>query len=69
MSANGKLLSDKDQNDVIIIFGTDDPGVCMKVSDRVLSTGNEIYLRMSMTYLPKETAELIEKELKKKIRL
>lgn len=69
LTSNGKELFDKERDSATLIFGNTDPGFSVRVSDRVLSTGNEVFLRMKTTYLAVETAELIEKELKKKIRL
>ena len=67
--SNGKELIDKEKNTVTMIFGTADPGFTMGVSNRVVSTGNEIFLRMKTVPMPLDMAKCIEKELKKKIRL
>lgn len=69
VTANGKLITDKESDTVTILFGTDDPGFEMNVADRVKSTGNDVLIRMQMTHVAMETAVLLEKELKKKIRL
>lgn len=67
--ANGKIILDKYSDYTTIMFGTDDPNIEMKVSDRVKSTGNAVMVRMQVVDLPSDMAVMIEKELKKKIRL
>lgn len=67
--ANGKILLDKEHDYVTMMFGTEDPNVELRVSDKVKSTGNAVLVRMQVVDMPTDMAVMIEKELKKKIRL
>ena len=69
ISANGKVLADDKGQSLLLIFGTDDPGFSFKLSDRVRSTENCMFVRMKITKLSEKTAETLEKELNRKIRL
>lgn len=67
--ANGKCVTDKENAMVMITFGTDDPNISIRVSDRVKSTGNAFRATLQTIFLPSEMAASLEKELRKKIRL
>lgn len=69
LSANGKCVTDKDNGTVMISFGTDDPNINIRVSDRVKSTGNAFRATLQTVFLPSDMAVSLEKELRKKIRL
>ncbi len=66
---NGRGTIDKELGVVTAAFGTDDPNIYIRVSDRVKSTGNAFVMTMQTVMLPNEMAKSLEKELKKKIRL
>lgn len=66
---NGKLTIDKEAGSVTATFGTSDPNIYIRVSDRVKSTGNAFSLTMQTVVLPEEMAKSLEKELRRKIRL
>ena len=66
---NGKAIVDKEKKTVTTSFGTKDPNISIRVSDRVKSTGNAFRVSMQTVFLPEEMAGTLEKELKKKIRL
>jgi len=66
---NGKATIDKEQGVVTAAFDTADPNIYIRVSDRVKSTGNAFTMTMQTVMLPKEMAESLSKELRKKIRL
>jgi hypothetical protein len=66
---NGKAIVDKEIRTVTTSFGTKDPNISIRVSDRVKSTGNAFRVTMQTVFLPEEMAGTLEKELKKKIRL
>lgn len=67
--ANGKCMTDKENGTVMISFGTDDPNIGIRVSDRVKSTGNAFRATLQTVFLPSDMAVSLEKELRKKIRL
>lgn len=66
---NGKAIIDKEKKMVTASFGTKDPNISIRVSDRVKSTGNAFRVTLQTVFLPEEMAGTLEKELKKKIRL
>ena len=66
---NGKTTIDKEGGVVTATFGTSDPNIYIKVSDRVKSTGNAFSVSLQTVMLPAQMAKSLEKELKKKIRL
>lgn len=66
---NGKATIDKEGGAVTAAFGTSDPNIYIKVSDRVKSTGNAFSVTLQTVMLPEQMAKSLEKELKKKIRL
>lgn len=66
---NGKAIMDKEKQTVTASFGTKDPNISIRVSDRVKSTGNAFRVTMQTVFLPEDMAGTLEKELKKKIRL
>jgi len=66
---NGRATIDKEQGIVTAAFGTADPNIYIRVSDRVKSTGNAFTVTMQTVMLPPEMAKSLEKELRKKIRL
>ena len=66
---NGKAIVDKEKKTITTSFGTKDPNISIRVSDRVKSTGNAFRVSMQTVFLPEEMAGTLEKELKKKIRL
>ncbi len=67
--ANGKTIADKNARSVTISFGTSDPNIVIRVSDRVKSTGNAFRVNMQTVFLPENMAETLVKELNKKIRI
>lgn len=67
--ANGKSIVDKEKQTITVSFGTKDPNISIRVSDRVKSTGNAFRVTMQTVFLPEDMAGTLEKELKKKIRL
>lgn len=69
LQTNGKAIVDKEKKTVTTSFGTKDPNISIRVSDRVKSTGNAFRVSMQTVFLPEEMAGTLEKELKKKIRL
>jgi len=66
---NGRTTIDKEQGIVTAAFGTADPNIYIKVSDRVKSTGNAFTAALQTVMLPAEMAKSLEKELKKRIRI
>ena len=64
-----RYFIDKEGGVVTAAFGTSDPNIYIKVSDRVKSTGNAFSVTLQTVMLPEQMAKSLEKELKKKIRL
>lgn len=67
--ANGKTVVNKEAQSVMVTFGTNDPNITIRVSDLVKSTGNALHMVIQTVFLPEDMAGMLEKELKKKIRL
>ena len=79
LQTNGKLLkgnqlhehrlSGETENELAVVFATQDPNLTIQVGNLVRSTGNQLQLSMEITSVAENMAQMLIKELKRKIRL
>jgi len=69
ITGNGKWIPGEKEDSFTMLFGSTDPGISIKVSDVVKSTGNHLVIQMQTTQIPEQMAMGVERELRKKIRL
>lgn len=67
--ANGRLISGLHENEMMAVFASEDPNITIQVGDVVKSTGNQMKIAMKVTPVSMQEAQILEKELKRKIRL
>ena len=66
---NGKTIMNKESQMLTATFETRDPNIVIRVGDMVKSTGNSFRATIQTVFLPEDMAGVLQKELKKKIRL
>ncbi len=69
VTANGKVLKDSENGNLTIVYDTEDPGFSINLEKLITSTGNTMLVTMQMSRLPMQAAAVLQKELRKKIRL
>lgn len=66
---NGKYIPGEGSTSFTMMFGSTDPGITIKLSDLVKSTGNRVQIILKTVAIPSDMATIMEQELRKKIRL